>query len=41
MAYDMQGNAISVWLAIPIQIGSAVFLIGRAPLDVTSAWDQL
>ena len=41
MAYDMEGIAISVWLAIQIWIGPAVFLAGRAPLDVASTWDQL
>ena len=41
MAYDMQETAISAWLAILIQIGLAVFLTRRAPLDVASAWDQL
>ena len=34
------GTAISVWLAILILIGMAVFLTGRAPLDVSLAWDQ-
>ena len=41
MAYDMQGTAILVWLAIRIRIGLVVFLTERAPLDVASAWDQL
>jgi hypothetical protein len=41
MVYDMQGTAISVWLAIQIRIGPTVFLTGRAPLDVASAWNQL
>ena len=37
MPYDMQGTAISVWLAIQIHIGLVVFLTGRAHLDVASA----
>ena len=40
MAYDMQGTATSVWLAIWIRIGPVVLLTRRAPLDVASAWDQ-